>query len=107
MRAQSADSNMISGPPRRGPGRRYRWRLVGTHITTVLGRDATGQYWDELYNAEELQNLRLRADWVLEHRLPLRATGQVNAMGRVYEAVETLHLPLSANGDEINMILGA
>ncbi len=89
------------------PELRYRWRLIGTHITTVLDRDMTGCYWDDIYEGDGLATLRLRADWVLQHRAPLRATGHAVSRGRDFETLEALHLPLSDDGETINMIFAA
>ncbi len=89
------------------PEVRYRWRLIGTHITTVLNRDMTGAYWDEIYDGKSLATLRLRADWVLQHRKPVRATGHATSQGREFETLEALHLPLSNDGTKVNMIIAA
>lgn len=89
------------------PEVRFRWRLIGTHITTVLNRDMTGAYWDEIYDGKSLATMQLRADWVLQHRRPLRATGHATSRGRDFETLEALHLPLSDDGAKINMIIAA
>lgn len=89
------------------PQPRFRWRLIGTHITTVLDRDMTGRYWDEIYQGKDLATLRLRADWVLQHRAPLRALGHATSHGRDFENLEALHLPLSDDDTTINMIFAA
>jgi hypothetical protein len=36
-----------------GDASRFRWRLIGTHITNVLGRDSTGRYLDEVLQSED------------------------------------------------------
>jgi len=89
------------------PQPRFRWRLIGTHITTVLDRDMTGRYWDEIYQGKDLATLRLRADWVLQHRAPLRALGHATSHGQDFENLEALHLPLSDDDTTINMIFAA
>ena len=37
--------------------RRFRWRLIGTHITTALGYDSTGFHFDERYSGQVLADL--------------------------------------------------
>ena len=87
------------------PVRRFRWRLVGTHVTQTLGRDVTGAYWDETYSNDVLASLHLRADWLMEHLRPLRAVGLSPRPGRHAGSSETLYLPLSDDGATVNMIM--
>ncbi len=87
------------------PRLRFRWRLIGTHTTEVYKRDMTGAYWDEIYSDEVMASLRLRADWVLEHRLPLRSVGHATSSERDFESHEALYMPLSDDGETINMML--
>jgi len=84
---------------------RYRWRLISTHITTVLDRDKTGAYWDEIYDREEMDSMAYRADWVIHHRLPLRSTGHCVERDRDFDHNEALFMPLSDDGKVINMIM--
>ena len=37
--------------------RRFRWRLVGTHITGAMGYDYTRFYFDEKYSGPALADL--------------------------------------------------
>ena len=95
------------------PKRRYRWRLIGSHIVTVMKRDSTGDYWDDLYSSSALAGLCARADWVVQHQAPLRATGHAASKDRTpnierFNNVETLYMPLSNNGETVDMLfLGA
>jgi hypothetical protein len=83
----------------------YRWRLISTHITTVLNRDKTGFCWDENYDREEMESMCLRADWVVRHRAPLRSTGHCIERNWCFDHDETLFSSLSNDGVEINMIM--
>ena len=90
--------------------RRYRWRLIGTHIVTALERDSTGKYWDDIYTPDTLAALSIRADWVVQHRTPVRAaghttSGEFNTNIETLSKVESLYLPLSQDGETINVIL--
>ena len=60
---------------------------------------------DEIYSDEVMASLRLRADWVLEHRLPLRSVGHATSSERDFESHEALYMPLSDDGETINMML--
>ncbi len=87
------------------PALRFRWRLVGTHITQTLGRDVTGTYWDETYSDEVLASLHLRVNWLMQNQRPLRAVGISPRPGRNAGSSETLYLPLSDDGAIVNMIM--
>ncbi|MFP6772820.1 MAG: PAS domain-containing protein [Alphaproteobacteria bacterium] len=84
---------------------RFRWRLIGTHITRAIGRDKTGSYWDEIYDDDALTFMRARADWVVQHKSPLRSTGHASLPDRDVDVNEALHAPISDDGKSVNMIL--
>ena len=50
---------------------RFRWRLIGTHITTAVSRDATGKYFDELYDGENFDTVTDPFKWVVKNAEPL------------------------------------
>ena len=87
------------------PRRRFRWRLIGTHITEVMGRDSTGRYWDEIYEPAMLDAIGTGPRWVLEHRGPIRSLGMAPLPGRAHLRSENLDLPLSSDGQCIDMLL--
>lgn len=88
-----------SDPPR------YKFRLVGTRITAIDGLDATGRFADEVFSKnyagivgdyDEVfatgSYVARELDWIENHRgLKLR--------------YNKLTLPLSSNGDTIDMLL--
>ena len=85
---------------------RFRYRLVGTKITNVVHRDVTGQYFEDIYTGRLLDSMIEVQSWVVNECAPLRVfsrTGHPHT--RVY-AYEGLLLPLSANGETANMVLG-
>lgn len=90
----------------REPALRFRWRLIGTGITNTLGRDSTGRYWDELYDAETHAEISSAVQWVIRHRRPLRSVGRAPLPERSFLHSENLNLPLSSDGAAIDMILG-
>lgn len=87
------------------PCPRFRWRLIGTHITNTIGRDSTGRYWDELYDQATRQSLSTGPLWVLKHRRPVRTLGKAPVTGRSHLRSENIDLPLSSNGRDIDMLL--
>lgn len=86
------------------PVRRFRWRLIGTEVTRRMGRDSTGRYWDELYDAKTLDWFAKGPEWVLTHRRPLRLAGKVPVESRDFMRSESIDLPLSDDGENVTMI---
>jgi hypothetical protein len=85
---------------------RFRYRLVGTRITNAVQRDATGKYFEDVYTGRLLDSMIEVQSWVVNQRAPLRIfsrTGHPHT--RIY-AYEGLLLPLSADGEAVNMVLG-
>ncbi len=87
------------------PERRFRWRLIGTHITTALNRDRTGRYWDEIYDEEAYNSMRLRVEWVIENRVPLRSKGHTVTPAREIDVNEAVFMPLSDDGETVNKVM--
>lgn len=83
---------------------RLRWRLIGTHVTRALGRDSTGLYWDELYDPEILEVLRLGIDWVRERRQPIRCHGTSGFAHKDFQRFEAVEMPLSDDQRTVNAI---
>ena len=86
---------------------RLRYRLLGTRITTTMGRDSTGKYYDEIYPAPLLEEIYRSFRWILEHRAPLRTFGEAFYEDKSFYDYETLNLPLSSDGETIDLIFGS
>ena len=87
------------------PALRFRWRLIGTHITGVLNRDRTGRYWDGIYDQRTFSALSVGPLWVLEHRRPVRTIGSAHYVGKDFIRSESIDLPLSADGRTVSRML--
>jgi hypothetical protein len=85
--------------------RRYRWRLIGTAVTGILGRDSTNKWFDELYEGKILEAFEAVMDMTLAVHGPVRFEGTGRFANKDYLAYESLHLPLSKDGTTIDMIL--
>jgi hypothetical protein len=90
-------------------GADYRYRLVGTSITSANYRDVTGRSFRELYGADptRLDGARLGFDLACSARAPIYTQGR--AFWRpdwTYDRFEAAFLPLSVDGDTVNIILG-
>lgn len=84
------------------PTRRFRWRLIGTYITEILGRDSTGRYWDEIYGSRAMKALSQGPIWVIENRRPVRNLGSAHYVDKTYLRSESIDMPLSTDGEVID-----
>lgn len=84
---------------------RVRFRLVGTHIVNSVGRDATGRYFEEVYQ-ETLRDgmIELYAN-VVRSKMPVRYFGETVIADKKFRDFESLHMPLSDDGRTVNIIL--
>ncbi len=89
------------------PELRFRWRLIGTHVTASVGRDMTGQYFDEIYGTGDFETVTGTFKWVAENARPLRWHGTSGFLGRDWLAYEGVYLPLSSDGRIVDMIFAA
>ena len=85
--------------------RRFRWRLVGTHITGAMRYDYTGFYFDEKYSGRALADLMAVYERVLQSKAPIRHFGRPTFADKHFAAYESTHLPLSQDGSDVAIIL--
>lgn len=88
----------------------YRYRLIGTLVTQYFQLDATGKTVREAFGpAGEavVQNVLYSYDRVMAERKPLRVGGKMNWMEGNFEEFDSLYLPLSDDGENANVFLGA
>jgi hypothetical protein len=84
---------------------RYRWRVIGTGITEVLGHN-TGKTFEESVPMELLPRWVECGDLVLDGGQPLRFLGRVHLQGREYLDAEHLYVPLANDNNEPSFIMG-
>jgi hypothetical protein len=84
---------------------RFRFRLIGSRVTELVGRDMTGRILDELYRADDYENAIAAYRWVVKHRAPLRIKGNLRHANRDWIDMESLDLPLSSDGISVDIIL--
>lgn len=85
--------------------KRYRFRLIGSKMTEVLGRDSTGRYVDELYDSAFYQTAVEPYEVVSRERRPVASHGNMKRMGKEFLRFQSLDLPLSSDGERVDMIL--
>lgn len=84
---------------------RLRYRLIGTTITTMMDRDSTGRYYDEMYEPDLLEAVYESFRWIIAERRPLRAHGDAFYPDKNCYWYEIVNLPLAADGETVDMML--
>ena len=87
------------------PDGRFQFRLFGTELANVYGRDLTNCFLDELTPIDLWSVVIMHYKDVVQTQRPLFAPISVSN-GRWYTEVSRLLLPLSANG-HVNFIMAA
>ncbi|MFC3229225.1 PAS domain-containing protein [Marinibaculum pumilum] len=86
---------------------RVRYRLMGTAIVNALRRDLTGRWYDEVYPPAIMAEVEQVYGWIVANRRPLRTSGVALFFDRSMYDYEVVNLPLSEDGKEVDMVLGA
>ena len=87
--------------------RRYRYRLVGTQITTAVGRDSPGRYFDTLYGDEYYRRMAAHFEEIILSKTAIRTVGNMAHSEKPYISVEGIDMPLADDGETVDMILRA
>jgi hypothetical protein len=86
----------------------FRYRLIGTLVTRYFLEDSTGKTVREAFadRGESVVNATLAIfRKTARDCVPMRAFGDVDWMGRGFEAFDSLYLPLSDDGEHCNLVL--
>ena len=86
---------------------RFRYRLVGTALVDAFGRDYTGQYPDELFEGPRAQMISDVFERVRQARRPMFLRSRYVTARNIDLIADRLYLPLSGDGRDVDMILGA
>jgi hypothetical protein len=81
-----------------------RYRLIGTNIVEASGRDSTNRSIGELYTEPTRSGLIRIYTAIIKAAAPHAGWGRWQ-VGPDYLAVQTLFLPLSEDGQTVNMVL--
>lgn len=91
-------------------GADFRFRLIGTVLVERFGRDSTGKTFAETYRDADPAT----ADWlrtiyrrVAAEAVPVWSRAPLDQVGRDFVVSAAIHLPLSADGERVDMIFGA
>ena len=81
-------------------------RLAGTGLYGVYGREITGRSLAEIYNTAAADYWRVELGKVVSERKPAVGMHNLAWRGASHLSILWLRLPLSADGREVDMILG-
>jgi len=87
----------------------YRFRLLGTAFSEILGRNSTGKTIREVYASADpdvMQWMLDSYDAVVKHKRPVFKRGTLRAVQKEFIAAEAVHMPLSEDGEHVNMLFG-
>jgi hypothetical protein len=85
--------------------RRFVYRLVGTGEVANRGGDPTGKSVQEAFFGGSVEEALACYEYVVRNRAPFCYRGDYAAPDGRIETDDILYLPLSENGDSVNMIL--
>jgi len=91
-------------------GQEFRYRLIGTLVTQYFLTETTGKTVTEAFArmGETVSNAVLAVMRVVTRDgVPIRACGDANAFAVGFEEFDALFLPLSDDGETVNVILHA
>jgi hypothetical protein len=84
---------------------RYRWRLIGTSLTSMAG-DNTGKMFEETLPPDHVSRWTACGDLILGGGQPLRFIGRVHLKGREFLNAENLFVPLANDNDQPTFAMG-
>lgn len=86
--------------------RDYRFRLAGTGLYGVYGREITGRRISEVYAPPAADYWRAELDKVVAERRPSVGAHNLAWRGASHLSILWLRLPLASNGYDVDMMLG-
>jgi len=85
--------------------RRFVYRLVGTEEVALRGYDPTGRSIGDGFFGPNRELAYAHYGYVVEHRAPYCYRGDFDVADGAIENEDVIFLPLSEDGDNVNMIL--
>jgi hypothetical protein len=84
----------------------YRFRLAGTGLYNVYGREITGRRLSEIYSTAAAEYWKGELNKLVAERRPAVGVHNLAWRGASHLSIVWLRLPLSSNGTDVDMILG-
>jgi hypothetical protein len=86
----------------------FRYKLIGTLVTQYFLMDATGLTVSEAFadrGPAAIKGVKALFRKTARDRVPMRAFGDADWIAPGYEEFDSIYLPLSDDGESVNMIL--
>jgi hypothetical protein len=85
----------------------FRFKLVGTYVTEYFLRDSTGKTISEAFadNPAVAKGVRSLMRKCAREKVVIRAEGDAGWIAPGFEEFDAIYLPLSDDGEQVNMIL--
>ena len=102
--------NLILMEPMREPetSRRRLWlRLVGTALVDTYRREITGRFLDEVYIADDYEDVTKQFDVLFETGRPTCLWSETRTRDGRFMNYERIVLPFAENGRDIDMVLAS
>jgi len=90
---------------RAGEGLRFRFRVAGTAFTTLVGRDVTGLYIDELGPPDRVAPVEDGLAAIVRTGRPCFLAGRPTLHNDQFARVKRLGVPLATDGRAVDMVL--
>ncbi len=90
-----------------GAEKQFQYRLWGSIMTEIIGKDCTGRFIHELFTDKQLEIVQQAFEAVVETGSPHFSEVTWGIEDRDYRVYKRLLLPLAADGQNVNMILGS
>ncbi|WP_416898777.1 MAG: PAS domain-containing protein [Minwuia sp.] len=84
---------------------RFRWRLIGTSIARQMGRDVSGFWFHDIYDDGIREDYDAKFATAVDTRAPAYFAGDLEFVGREFRSFRSVHLPLAANGRDVDTLL--
>lgn len=88
-------------------GPRFRLRVAGTFFVSLIGRDMTGRYYDEIAPADRVGPVITALRTIVETGEPVFLEGPLTVPSRDFIWVKRLGLPLARDGETVDMVLAS
>ena len=86
---------------------RFRYRLIGTYVSELTGRDMTGQPIDETTYGETAGFVASLFERAVQRRAPILVRGNAKWLSSSsWKTMAVLFLPLSRDGETVDIVLG-
>lgn len=83
----------------------FRYRLIGTGVTTAMGRDVTGMRLSEVYEPHDRDTIVGLFRKICQRRVPYWRAGRTRFTEEDYRLFEAVFLPLGSDGETVDQVL--